>query len=221
MFSIKKIDLLVAIYIFCIVASELMGGKTFYLFNIGSYHLNASVAVFLLPLVFTINDIIVEVFGKARAKSLIRSSLVVIVLLILFSILATILPPSTRFVPTEKAYDTIFAISIRFSLASLTAFILAEFADVLVFSKMRERLGTSKLWLRNNASNFIAQFIDTTVFMVLAFYALDKSFDSNFAFIGGLILPYWLLKCAMSVFGTPFTYLGVSWLRKKDASLTA
>ncbi len=220
MFKIKKFDLLIAIYIFCIVAAELMGGKTFYLFNIGSYRLNASVAIFLMPLVFTINDIIVEVFGKARAKGVIRSSLVIIVLLILFTTLATILPPSTRFLPNEKAYDTIFAISIRFSLASLTAFIIAEFTDVFIFAKIREKLGKSKLWLRNNLSNFISQFLDTTIFITLAFYALDKSFANNYAFIASLVLPYWLLKCTMSVFGTPFTYLGVSWLKKKDDSYT-
>lgn len=216
MFKLRKFDLLVSVYIFCVVASELMGGKTFFLFNVGSYHLNASVAIFLLPLVYTINDIIVEVFGKERARSVVRSSLVVIVLLILFSILATILPASTRFAPTEKAYDTIFSISIRISLASLTAFILAEFTDVYVFAKLREKFKQSGLWFRNNVSNFISEFIDTAVFMTLAFYALDKSFNNNFSFIAGLVLPYWLLKCAMSIFGTPFTYLGVGWLRKKD-----
>lgn len=216
MFNVKKIDLLVSIYIFCIVASELMGGKTFFLFNIGSYHINASVAIFLLPLVYTINDIVVEVFGKERARSIIRSSLVVIVLLILFSILATLLPASARFAPTEKAYDTIFAISIRMSLASLTAFILAEFTDVYVFAKLREKFSKSGLWFRNNISNFISEFIDTAVFMTLAFYTLSKPFGNNFSFIASLVLPYWLLKCAMSIFGTPFTYLGVGWLRRQS-----
>ena len=214
MFKINKFDLLVAIYIFCIVASELMGGKTFYLANLGGYRLNASVAIFLLPLIFTINDVIVEVHGKERARSLIRSSLVVIIMLIIFSVIATILPPSTRFIGNEKAYDTIFAISIRFSLASLTAFALAEFCDVFVFNKLREKFGKRALWFRNNASNFISQFIDTSVFMILAFYALGKPVSENFIFIFGLILPYWLLKCLMSVFGTPFAYFGVSWLRK-------
>ncbi|MFA6963954.1 MAG: queuosine precursor transporter [Patescibacteria group bacterium] len=216
MFNMKKFDLLVSVYIFCVVASELMGGKTFYLFSIGSYHLNASVAILLLPFVYTINDVIVETFGKARAQSLVRSSIFVIVLLVLFSLAATALPPSTRFLPTEKAYDTIFKISIRFSLASLTAFILAEFADVYIFSKLRQRLGKKVLWFRTNLSNILSQFIDTSVFMILAFYALDKSLGANMSFIFSLVLPYWLLKCLMSLFETPFAYLGVAWLRRGD-----
>jgi len=216
MSKINKFDLLVALYIFCIVVSELMGGKTFYLFNIGDFKLNASVAIFLLPIVFTVNDIIVEVKGKERARSLIRTSLVVITLLILFSILATALPSSARFAGTESAYNTIFKISIRFSLASLISFALAEFFDVYVFSKMRERLGKKAFWFRNNLSNFLAQFADTFVFMTLAFYALNKPFGENFAFIIGLALPYWLLKCSMSVAGTPLAYLGVGWLKRDE-----
>lgn len=215
MFKIKKMDLLVSMYIFCIVASEMMGGKTFYLFNIGSFKLNASVAIFLLPIIFTINDIIVEVYGRERARSLIRSSLVVIVMIIIFSLIATTLPASTRFSGTEKAYDTIFNISIRFSLASLTAFSLAEFLDVFVFHRLREKFGKKRLWMRNNLSNFIAQFVDTTTFMILAFYAFDRSATENFIFIFGLILPYWLLKCSMSIIETPFAYLGVGWLGKE------
>lgn len=179
---------------------------------------NGSVALLVLPLIFTINDVITEVFGRERARSVIKSSLVVIILLILFSAISVTLPPSKRFLPTEGAYDTIFGLSIRMSAASLTAFILAEFLDVLIFVKIREKLGKSKLWLRNNASNFIAQFIDTAVFMSLAFYALDKPFADNFNFLISLILPYWFLKCTMSVIETPFVYLGVSWLKHEDKS---
>ena len=211
--KIRKMDLLVSLYIFCILVSEIMGAKTFPLANLWGYQLNASVGIFVLPLIFSINDVITEVYGKERTRSLIRSGLLMILLLMLFSILATSLPASQRFSVTESAYDTIFALSIRFSAASLTAFTLAEFLDVLVFSKLRQKLGRSRLWLRNNLSNFISQLVDTTTFMVLAFYALDKPIAENAMFIGGLILPYWLLKCTMSVIETPLVYWGVKWLK--------
>jgi queuosine precursor transporter len=212
-FTLNKMDLLVAVYIFCILVSEMMGAKTFPLVNLWGYQLNASVGIFVLPIVFTINDVITEVMGKERAKSVVRSGLLIILTLMLFSILATSLPPSKRFSPTEAAYDSIFSLSIRFSAASLTAFTLAEFLDVLVFSKLRQKLGKSRLWLRNNLSNFVSQLVDTATFMLLAFYALDKPFADNFVFIVGLVLPYWLLKCSMSVIETPLVYWGVKWLK--------
>lgn len=213
MFKIEKFDLLVSIYIFCIVTAELMGAKTFPLLKVFGYQLNASVAIFLLPLVFTINDVITEVFGYKRTRSVIRSGLVVIVLILLVSVVFVNLPPSTRFLLSEKAYDTVFGLSIRISAASLIAFVIAEFTDVFIFVKIRQKLGKKALWLRNNLSNFIAQFADTVIFMTLAFYSFDSGFSSNISFLLSLIIPYWLVKVSMSVIETPFVYLGVKWLR--------
>lgn len=213
MLKIQKLDLLISIYIACIALSELMGAKTFPLANILGYQLNASVAIFVLPLIFTINDVITEVYGKERTRSVIRSGLLVILLILLFSLFTTNLPPSSRFLSFESSYDKIFGLSARIAAASLTAFAIAEFMDVLIFVKIREKLGKKALWLRNNASNFISQFIDTVIFMFLAFYAFDKPFDANISFLFSLILPYWLLKCSMSIIETPLVYLGVKWLK--------
>ena len=216
MFHTRKLDLLVSIYIFCIVVSELMGAKTFPLLNLGWLKLNASVAIFVLPLIFTINDMITEVHGKERTRSIIRSGLIVIGLILLFSILATKLPPSARFQSSEPAYDAVFGLSARISAASLIAFTLADFLDVLVFVKIKELMGKKALWFRNNISNFASQFVDTIVFMFLAFYALDKGFVENLVFLMGLVIPFWLLKSFMSIIETPLVYLGVRWLREDD-----
>lgn len=213
MFKIEKLDLLVSLYIFCIAASELMGSKTFPITKIGDFPLNASVALFTIPIIFSINDVIAEVLGKERARSVVRSGILVVGLIFLFSLLATSLPPSTRSLPNESAYDKIFQSSARFALASLIAFILSDFLDVYLFAKIREAFGKSKLWLRVNLSNLISQLVDSTVFITLAFYSLNRGFSDNFGFLLGLIVPYWLLKTFMSVIETPFVYLGVKWLK--------
>src|SRR3989338_794345 len=194
-----KLDLLVSIYIFCIAAAELMGAKTIPLMKLGTYQLNASVALLVIPVIFSINDIVSEVYGKERARSIVRSGIIVVALILLFSLLATNLPPSTRFEMREAAYDQIFGLSARIAAASLTAFTIAEFLDVFLFAKIRQLFGKKRLWLRNNVSNIISQFVDTTVFMALAFYE-----PGNIGFVWSLILPYWLLKCFMSVIETPF-----------------
>lgn len=214
MLKIHKFDLLVSLYIFCIVTAELMGAKTFPLFTIGNFTLNASTAVFVIPIIFTINDIIIEVHGKERARSVVRSGLIVVFLIFLYSILTTMLPASESFASSEAAFDDIFGKSIRISAASLIAFAFAEFLDIYIFSKIRDKFGKSRLWLRNNASNITSQFFDTVIFMSLAFYALDKPVVTNVSFLASLIIPWWLLKSSMSIIETPFVYLGVNWLRK-------
>ncbi|MBI4136437.1 queuosine precursor transporter [Candidatus Roizmanbacteria bacterium] len=215
MFKIEKFDLLVSLYIFCIAVAELMGAKTIPLVNLFGYQLNASVAIFVIPFLFSINDIIIEVHGKERARSVVRSGLLVIFLIMMFSLFSTQLPSSSRFIETEPAYDTIFGLSARIAFASLTAFTIAEFLDIAVFVRIRKKLGKSRLWLRNNVSNITSQFFDTTIFMTLAFYAFDQSFSGNLMFLSSLIVPYWLLKSFMSVLITPVVYGGVSWLKRK------
>lgn len=219
MFKIQKIDFLIAFYTTCVILSELMGAKTFPIATIGngtlnSFHINATVAIFVLPLIYSINDIIVEVFGKERAQSVVRSSLFMIFFILLYSLLVTYLPPSKRFLPTNTAYNTIFAISARFSAASLIAFVISEFSDIYIFARLQKKFGKTKLWLRTNLSNFVSELLDTAIFMTLAFYALDKPFMNNFGFIIGLAIPYYLLRCFMSIIETPIVYLGVNWLKK-------
>jgi len=211
--SIRRYDVVAGLYIFGVVVAELMGAKTFPLFTLGQQHFNASVAIFVLPLLYSLTDVVVEVHGKARARSLVYTGIIVIALLVAYAALATSLPPTARSAANEPAYDQVFHASIRISLASLTAFAVAELLDIAVFSKLRERLGKSKLWLRNNASNFLSFFVDSAVFLTLAFYALHRPFGENLVFLWGLLLPYWLLKCAMSVVATPLVYAGVRWLR--------
>ncbi|MFA9288835.1 MAG: queuosine precursor transporter [Weeksellaceae bacterium] len=216
MFKIEKMDFLVALYVSCLVAAELMGAKIFPIIQTDWLRLNGSVGIFLIPIIYSINDIIVEVHGAERARGVVRIGIFIITLLLGFTLFAIALPAATRFAATEPAYDTIFAKSARITAASLIALMLADFLDIAIFSKIRQRLGKSKLWLRNNGSNFIAFFVDTVVFMTLAFYALDQSFADNAGFLVSLIIPYWLLKCSMSIIETPLVYAGVKWLKKKD-----
>lgn len=212
--NIRKFDLIVALYVFGIMVAELMGSKTFPLVQFDWLHLNVTVAIFVMPLLFTLTDIVVEVYGRSRARSMVFSGLFVVALLIVYAALATHLPPSTRFAEKESAYDTIFASTMQIAIASLVAFAASELLDVAVFSKLRERLGKKALWFRNNASNFVSQLTDSAIFLTIAFWAFDQSFSDNMSFIISILIPYWLIRCAFSVLQTPLVYLGVNWLRK-------
>lgn len=214
MFGIRRFDVLVALYVFGIMVVELMGAKTFPVTEFGWLHINASVAIFALPLLFTLTDVVTEVHGRQRARSLVRIGIMIVALQILTSVLFTALPSAAKFAWGDAAYDTIFGISIRFGLASIAAFAIAELLDVMVFAKLRERLGKKGLWLRNNVSNFISQFVDGLVWTTIAFYAFGDSLGSNATYILGIVIPYWIVRCVLSLAETPIVYLGVRWLRR-------
>lgn len=209
-----KLLFLTGIYVFCILLAEIFGVKTIPLgddisFRFGPIfisELKVSIAIFLIPLIFSINDVVIEVWGKKTAKTLYRIGLVAIIGLALFSFFATRLPTSQLFSGNEVAYDAIFGMTTRIALASIVAFWVSDFLDILIFSRLRARI--TNLGVRSNVSNILAQFIDTSIFAYLAF------FTGNHAMIWGIILPYWILKSGMSFITTPFVYAGVKWARK-------
>lgn len=214
--KLYRFDVIVALYIFGVIVAQLMGAKVMPLGEVFGFALNISVAIFLLPLLFTITDVVVEVHGKERARSLVRTGLIVITLLMFYTLLVTTVPAAERFLPMNDAYGDIFGTSIRFAIASIAAFATAEIMDVLIYSKMRERMKHKGMWLRNNVSNFAGQLIDSTVFVTIAFYSFGVGFNENLIFLAGIILPYWFVRCGMSVLGTPLAYVGVKFLRERD-----
>ena len=59
--------------------------------------------------------------------------------------------------------------SMRMSLASLISFGIGQYVDVVIFMTLKELTKNKMLWLRNNVGT-ISQFIDTVIFMFIAFY---------------------------------------------------
>lgn len=173
----KKLSILTAIYIFCVIMTETMGVKTSPIGNIalhlGPIHisqLKVSMAIFFIPFIYCINDVIAQVYGYKMARSIYRISLVCIIALAFFSWLTTILPTSIIFADKEAAYDTIFGQTLRFSVASIIAFAVSDILDLLIFVKLRKKLGDKSLWLSTNVSNFISQGLDGALFVYLAMY---------------------------------------------------
>jgi len=211
----NRLDLLIAIYIFCVVAVNLMGAKVMPLGQLLGMEFNIGVGIFLMPLLFSIIDVICEVHGKARARNVVHVGMVVIFLMVLFSTLAVAMPAAERFAVAE-AYNTVFAISVRFGMASLVAFGLSGLLDVLVYNKLKMIHGKGRLvWLRNNLSGYLGQLVDSTVFVFIAFYSFDYGFVENVSWLTGIILPWTLAKCTMSAVTTPLVYLGIRFLEGK------
>ena len=205
----KKIALLQIIFATAIILANIIGIK---IINIGP--LSVSMGIWLIPLTFLITDILAEVKGKKFVGSLIWMTAVALIFSYLFIRLSIIVPPADRFADLNPAFITIFTSSSRMFLASVIAFLMSQFHDIWAFEFWKKKTDGKHLWLRNNLSTIVSQFIDTTVFIFLAFYKLAPKFD--FAFMWQLILPYYLLKIILALIDTPFAYLGVKWLKKNE-----
>jgi len=207
----KKILALQILFTTIMLLANIIGIK---IINIGP--ITASMGIWLVPLSFLITDILAEVKGKKYINNLIWSTIVALIFSYLFIKLSIAIPPADRFAENNDAFVTIFNNSSRMFLASIVAFGLSQFHDIWAFEFWKKKTKGKFLWLRNNLSTIVSQFIDTTIFMFLAFYKMSDKFDA--AFVWSLILPYYILKIILALVDTPLVYLGVSWLIEDKAT---
>lgn len=208
--AFRKLLIALAVYITALIASNTLGIKIMpFLFD---SHL--SVGVFMFPIVFLMTDIVGEVYGKKIAKFFVLSGIIATLLWIGFTFLSLAMPWS----PDGWAigsYETVFGMSLRIAIASIVAFTIAEYQDVLSFFFFKKNIKEGGFWLRSNLSNLWSQFLDSAIFMVVAFLGIYP-----LPVLISLIVTWWLYKVAMGFFYTPLAYVGIKLLKEKDGSQT-
>ncbi len=187
----QKLHILLGAFVAAIVAANLLGTKIANL-----WVAVASVGIFMYPITFLVTDVVEDVFGKEKVKGFVIAGFVAIIIVMLLTVLSVILPPASRYASNE-AFLEVFNPSIRIMVASLIAFLLAQYHDIWAFNFWKRKTGGKFLWLRNNLSTVVSQFIDTTVFMFIAFYMATPKYTVDFIF--ALIIPYYLLKVFVAV----------------------
>ena len=203
----KKILICLTLYITSLFAANTLGIKLMpFLFGT---HL--SVAVFSFPLVFVMTDVIGEVYGKKMAKNFVLAGIVSIVLFLFYSLVSTVTPWAESSLWAKDGYNMIFGLSARFSIASVVAFVVAEYQDVLSFFFFKQKIGEKYFWLRSNLSNIWSQLLDTIIFMSIAFVGVY-----SVKTIILIIIPWWFYKVFMGFLYTPISYLAIRILRGKN-----
>lgn len=207
--SFKKLLIALTVYLTSLFAANTLGLKIMP-FVFGSH---LSVAVFSFPIVFLMTDVIGEVYGKQTAKLFVLAGFISTALFIAFSLLSLYMPWSSDGEWARQGYNQIFGVSIRIAIASLAAFVIAEYQDVLAFFFFRKRLGERLFWLRSLLSNLWSQFLDTTIFMVIAFAGVYSAHT-----LVSIIITWWLYKVVMGILYTPLSYVLIYFLRERKVS---
>jgi len=156
---------------------------------------------------FPITDIVDEVYGKRKAVYIVWAGLFAeIAMLVLIG--AEALLPALE--PDMQAdYLRVFTPQVRIVLASIVAYLVSQHHDVWAFWKWREITRGKYLWIRNNASTMVSQFLDSAIFVFIVFYGIE-SMD----ILLNMIMSMWLFKVLIAALDTPFVYLGVSLVKR-------
>jgi uncharacterized integral membrane protein (TIGR00697 family) len=205
----NKIIIALTLYLSSLFAANTLGLKIMP-FLFGSH---LSVAVFSFPIVFLMTDVIGEVYGKKISKMFVRAGFISTALFIGYSLLSLWLPWAEDGLWAKEGYNLIFGVSGRIAVASLVAFLVAEFQDVFTFFLVREKLGPKLFWLRSLISNLWSQLLDSVLFMVIAFAGIYSTKT-----LISIIVTWWLYKVAMGFAYTPLSYLGIKVLKHENPS---
>ena len=205
--DIKKIIIALAIYLVSLFASNALGLKLMPL----PFGLHLSVAVFCFPIVFLMTDIIGEVYGKKMAKLFVLAGAISVIGFIFYSILSLLMPWDHAADWVKASYNTVFGVTVRIAIASIAAYVIAEYQDVLSFFFFKTNVGAKYFWVRSNLSNIWSQFLDSAIFMVIAFYGVYPNHT-----LLQLIISWWLFKTAMGFVYTPLSYFGIYLLRDRS-----
>ena len=155
-------------------------------------------------------DVIGEVYGKKMAKNFVLAGVISIVLFLLYTIISSFLPWSEKGLWARDGYDLIFGVSFRMSVASLFAFVIAEYQDVFSFFFFKKKLGAKHFWIRSNLSNVWSQLLDSVIFTVIAFTGLY-----SISTMIMMTIPWWIYKVFMGFLFTPLSYLAIGILKEK------
>ena len=206
-----------ALFITSLVVSNLIFQKFFYWKPFGDVTVfgaplfEISVGVLPYPLTFLITDLISEIFGKKKANQIVTAGIFASFFsmgIVLISDIAPAIPSSPV---NDEEFSKVFALSPIAVLASMLAYLCAQYVDIAIYHFWKRLTQGRFLWLRNNFSTFSSQIIDTTTVVGLLCIFGVIPWDM----FQGLVISGVMFKIFIALLDTPLLYLFVYIFRKR------
>ena len=206
-----------ALFITSLVVSNLIFQKFFYwnpfgditVFGVSLFVI--SVGILPYPITFLITDLISEIFGKKKANQIVTAGIFASFFSMVIILIAEVVPAIDSSPIDNQTFSKVFALSPIAVLASMIAYLLAQYVDIAIYHFWKKITKGKHLWLRNNFSTFLSQFIDT--FTVVGLLCVFKVLPWSMFY--GLVVSGFLFKVLMAFLDTPFLYFFVYILRKR------
>ncbi len=207
---------LAALFITSLVVSNLIFQKFSYWYPfdweiLGFRLFELSVGILPYPITFLITDIISEIFGKKSANQVVIAGIFASFFSIGILLVAGEVPAIETSPVNDATFQKVFAMSPLAVLASMIAYLSAQFVDIRIYHFWKNLTKGKHLWLRNNFSTFASQIIDsTTVILLLCAFELLP-----WDIFWGLVISSVIFKILVAALDTPFLYLFVGIIRRQ------
>lgn len=203
----KYLDILVGIFVAVLLISNVVAVK---IVKIGPFSFAGGTLLF--PLAYIFGDVFTEVYGYKRMRRIIWTGFVANILMALVFIVIGKLPAASGW-GNQAAYDAILGWIPRIVLASILAYWVGEFINSFILAKMKVWTKGKWLWTRTIGSTVFGEFLDTVIFVLIAFWGVLPS-----ALIISVIISNYILKVGVEIIFTPITYGVVGFLKKREKS---
>jgi uncharacterized integral membrane protein (TIGR00697 family) len=190
----------------CLVVGDIIGGKLIEV-SVFGIPFTTTVGMVPFPVTFLLTDLLNEFYGKRAARFITMVGFAMALLAFLIIFVGGAIPiasftndPGWEGV-TETSFANVFLGSQRMIVASLTAYLVAQFVDIGVFQLLKRWTSGKYLWLRASGSTVISQLVDTLVINTVAWSGILA-----WSKIGEIILSAYGLKVFIAVALTPAIY---------------
>ena len=211
LFAQKIYLILGALFVASLVASNLIFQKFFYWDFFGLYTFEISVGILPYPITFLITDIISEVYGKRKANQIVTIGIFASFFSMLIVFVSGIVPATDWSPVSDTLFNKVFGATAIAVLASMLAYLFAQYIDIQLFHFWKRLTKGKHLWLRNNFSTFLSQFVDTFTVLIL----LCSFGKIEWKLFSSLLLSGFLFKVLIAALDTPLLYLAVYAFRNR------
>lgn len=188
----------IALIVACLIVSAVVASKLSVV-AVAGLAVVVPVGTALYALTFAAADVLAEVWGTRHAAVGIVAGLAMRLLAVAFLGYAVAVDPVAGW-QGQEAYAAVLQSSEHILWAGIVAYAVSQPLNVLLFQAMKRRqAGRNLLWLRNNVSTFLAQGVDTALFVLLAFGAGPE--------VAPILVGQIAVKWAIALADTPFVYL--------------
>lgn len=210
----KAYLILAAIFLSSLVASNLIFQKFFHWSPFGIYTFELSVGILPYPITFVVTDLVSEIYGRKRANQMVLTGFIASVFTLLIITVADVVPATPWSPISDQIFSQVFGLTFVAVGASMAAYLIAQLVDVQLFHFWKRLTKGKHLWLRNNASTFVSQLVDTMV-ILLILCSFDVIAWERFT---DLLMHGFLFKVLVAMADTPVVYF-VVWLFRNQFKL--
>ena len=178
---------------------------------VGNYTFEQSVGLLPYPVTFLVTDIISEVYGQKRANKVVTSGLFASLFMLIVVTISDMVQATVWSPVDNQTFSRVFGLSGAAVFASMIAYLSAHFIDVRVFHFWKKLTKGKHLWLRNNGSTFVSQFVDTAAVLIL----LCSAGAIEWSRFLPLLENGFLFKIMVALIDTPIIYGVIHLLKGK------